>query len=170
MIISVPPVRWGCRFAKVDGADHKHIVICEMSLAEREDLPLNTEWASDLEGFGSVDWHRTLRNPRFLDDPDRYVVRVPGFVLIGGRISLDTALAPDEYARRFELFRLPEYERVFESLVSDRRCAHCARRLQPKKGPSSLYCSSNCSAASRQKRHREKTKASILRFRGDERP
>lgn len=126
--------------------------------------------AGDLEGFGIVDWHGTLKNPRFLDDPDRYIVRVPGFVLIGGRISLDTALAPDEYARRFELFRLPEYQRVFESLVSSRRCAHCARRLQPKKRQASLYCSSNCSAAARQKRHRERAKARILRFRRDEEP
>lgn len=41
----------GCRFAKMNGADEKQLVICEVSSGEYDDLGLKPEWAGDLEGF-----------------------------------------------------------------------------------------------------------------------
>lgn len=121
--------------------------------------------SDDLEAFGTIDWARTLKHSGFCEDPDHYAIRVPGVVLRGGRITLDGALAPADYARRYELFRLPEYVRVFSALVGDRRCAHCERLLSPSRARACLYCSPACGAAARQKRLRERQKANVLRFR-----
>jgi hypothetical protein len=41
----------GCRYAKVDSLDYKHIVICEVSEGEYEDLQTNGDWNADLQGF-----------------------------------------------------------------------------------------------------------------------
>jgi hypothetical protein len=45
---ALPP---GCRKAKVDGKDYDHLVICEASQAEVEDLETNPAWANDLQQF-----------------------------------------------------------------------------------------------------------------------
>jgi hypothetical protein len=44
----LPP---GCRRAKVDGKDYNHIVICDASAGETEDIPTNPEWSNDLRAF-----------------------------------------------------------------------------------------------------------------------
>jgi len=41
----------GCRYAKVDGKDYQHVVICQASSAEVEDMPLNPSYANDLQEF-----------------------------------------------------------------------------------------------------------------------
>jgi hypothetical protein len=41
----------GCRYAKVDGKDYAHLVICEASASELEDLQLKPEWSGDLQAF-----------------------------------------------------------------------------------------------------------------------
>ena len=41
----------GCRYAKVDGKDYAHLVICEAASSEIEDLDTNPAWAGDLEQF-----------------------------------------------------------------------------------------------------------------------
>lgn len=41
----------GCRYAKVDGKDYQHLVICQASTAEVEDLPLHPEYSGDLQEF-----------------------------------------------------------------------------------------------------------------------
>lgn len=41
----------GCRYAKVAGKDYMHLVICQASTAETEDLALNPAYAGDVQEF-----------------------------------------------------------------------------------------------------------------------
>ena len=120
----------------------------------------------DLSSFGSVDWWETLGSWRFLEDPDRYPIRLPGLVLVGGRITLEGVLSPEEYATRHALFKLEEYVGAFNEVVGDRRCAHCCKLLPRTAHERRRYCSDECSNAARQRRYRRNQKAEILRHRG----
>lgn len=115
-----------------------------------------------LETFGRVDWYRTLRSWRIMNDPDHAPVRLPGFVCIGGDIRMPNPLTPELYAERYSLFRLDQYRSTFEELVSGRRCQHCDRPLVRHASEKRLYCNPKCSQAHRQKRHRARAKADIL--------
>jgi hypothetical protein len=121
---------------------------------------------TDLEGFGAVDWHGTLSSWRVLDDPDRYPVRLPGFICIGGRVTMEEPLLPDEYARRYQLFRLDDYVCSFRVMMGERRCQQCGKRLPREANERRLYCSERCSQAHRQKLYRRRTKSAILERRG----
>lgn len=119
--------------------------------------------SSVLEEFGVVDWPQTFRAWRFLDDPDHVALRVPGFVLVGGRITLTELLTGEEYGRRRELFRLDEYLEHFKEVAAGPRCSHCGKLLARSASSRRLYCSDECSQASRQKSYRRRQKATILR-------
>jgi hypothetical protein len=41
----------GCRFAQVDGKDYPHLVICEASSGDMDDLDTNAAWQGDLQQF-----------------------------------------------------------------------------------------------------------------------
>lgn len=118
-----------------------------------------------LEDFGRVDWLQTLRYWRFLDDPDHFEIRLPGFLVTGGRVTFDPVLSPEGYARRFELFELAQYASVFNIVVGERRCAHCGKLLKREANKRRRYCSNGCSQASRQKTYRQRQKERILRRR-----
>ena len=63
----------GCRYAKVDGAEYKHLVICEASAGEYEDLQTNAEWSGDLQGFchDRFSTELVMKAPiRLLEKPD----------------------------------------------------------------------------------------------------
>jgi hypothetical protein len=119
----------------------------------------------NLEDFGQVDWDQTLGTWRFLEDPDHFPIRLPGFVLVGGKITLDGVLSPNEYAQRHDLFNLPEYLSVFRVVAGERRCAHCAKMLKPSASQRRRYCTPACSQAARQKAYRQRQKEAILRQR-----
>jgi hypothetical protein len=116
-----------------------------------------------LEDFGRVDWVETLQYWRFLDDPDHFPIRLPGFVVAGGRVTFDPILSPDEYARRFELFSMADYLSVFNLVAGERRCAQCGKLLKREANKRRRYCSGGCSQAFRQKTYRQRQKAMILR-------
>ncbi len=115
------------------------------------------------EEFGTVDWRMTLDDWRFLDDPDHYQIRMPGMVLVGGRIVLNGAMSAEQYAERRELFMLEEYENRFKAVAGQRRCANCSSVLRPNANQRRRYCSSECSQAARQKSYRVRRKQAILR-------
>ncbi|GEM_PF-4446842 len=121
--------------------------------------------SNDPAAFGRIDWKHTLHHWRFLNDPDRYPLRVPGFVLIGGKITFDGLPAPEDYEKAHRLFDLAEYLRLYKEVAGDRRCAHCTALLKVSAGPRCRYCSPRCGRASRQKLHRQRKKAQILRSR-----
>jgi hypothetical protein len=121
--------------------------------------------STDPAAFGRIDWKHTLHHWRFLNDPDRYPLRVPGFVLIGGKITLDGLPTPEDYEKAHRLFNLAEYLRLYKEVAGDRRCAHCTGLLKVSAGPRCRYCSPRCGRASRQKLHRQRKKAQILRSR-----
>lgn len=117
---------------------------------------------NDFTSFGKLDWSGTLSNWRFLEDPDHVPIRVPGFVLVGGKITLDGLLATALYDERVELFRLGEYIEQFRTVTSERRCANCSRILNASASNRRRYCSDQCSQAARQRAYRERQKAAIL--------
>jgi hypothetical protein len=41
----------GCRYAKIEGKDYMHLVICEASDAEKDDLDTNPAWQNNLQQF-----------------------------------------------------------------------------------------------------------------------
>lgn len=120
---------------------------------------------TDLTTFGQVNWYDTLRSWRIMNDPDRAPVRLPGFVCVGGAIHMPSALSPEVYAERYALFRLADYTSTFTDFVSNRRCQHCKKLLKRTASNRRLYCDPKCSQAFRQKRHRERDKAAVLRWR-----
>ena len=121
--------------------------------------------SKNLESFGRVNWYDTLRSWRVMNDPDNAPVRLPGFICVGGHIQMPNVLLPDEYAERYTLFRLDEYARTFAELIGDRRCQHCSKPLAKTASDRRLYCDPKCSQAFRQKRHRRREKAAVLRRR-----
>jgi hypothetical protein len=116
----------------------------------------------DFSSFGKVDWPRTLSNWRFREDPDHFPIRVPGFVLVGGKISLEELLPTALYSERIGLFRLADYVDQFNEAASGRRCANCSRILRKSTNDRRLYCSDHCSQAARQRSYRERQKSAIL--------
>lgn len=62
---------------------------------------------ADPQSFGRIDWSGTLKNWRLLD-PERFPIRLPGFTLIGGKLTLDALLPAAVYEQRAEIFRLAE--------------------------------------------------------------
>lgn len=119
--------------------------------------------AGNYAAFGTISWHETVSAWPVRDDPDHYPIRLPGFVLTGGRVALDGVLTPAEYAERYELFRLAEYPKAFKELMGQRRCAHCEALLARGAHERRRYCSDDCSNAARQRRFRENQKAEIIR-------
>jgi len=116
----------------------------------------------NLKSFGKVDWAQTFSNWRFLEDPDHFPIRVPGFVLVGGKITLDGLLPTSVYDERARLLRLGEYIEQFTQVASERRCANCPRILKETASERRRYCSDQCSQAARQRAYRERQKAAIL--------
>lgn len=57
----------GCRYAKVAGKDYQHLVICQASTAETEDLALNPAYANDLQEF----CHQRFANDLVMQAPLR---------------------------------------------------------------------------------------------------
>ena len=121
--------------------------------------------SNNLESFGRVNWYDTLRSWRVMNDPDNAPVRLPGFICVGGTIQMPNVLSPDEYAERYALFHLADYSRTFAELVGDRRCQHCSKPLAKTASDRRLYCDPKCSQAFRQKRHRTREKAAVIRRR-----
>ena len=119
----------------------------------------------DYAAFGTISWRDTLNAWAVRDDPDHYPIRLPGFVLTAGRITLEAVLTPGEYAQRHELFGLADYPEAFKELMGERRCAHCQGLLPRGAHQRRRYCSDECSNAARQRRFRENQKAQILRRR-----
>ena len=123
-----------------------------------------------LESFGAINWRETLRSWRILNDPDHAPVRLPGVICVGGTVLMPNVLTSDQYAERYNVFRLSEYAEIFRKLVSDRQCQHCGKRLPKRASERRLYCNGSCSQANRQKRHRLREKEAILRRRGGAHP
>jgi hypothetical protein len=115
------------------------------------------------EEFGRLNWQETLQAWRFLDDPDHFPLRLPGFTLVGGRVTLDSLLSAEEYERRTKLFELESYLSIYSEVVGERRCAHCRKLLKPSASARRRYCSKECSQAARQKAYRQRQKTAILR-------
>jgi hypothetical protein len=119
----------------------------------------------DPQSFGKIDWGDTLKNRRLLDDPEHFPIRVPGFTLVGGKITLDALHPAALYEQRAEIFRLAEYVERFAEIAAEPRCANCSKVLMGKTNDRRRYCSDQCSQAARQRAYRERQKAAILRHR-----
>ena len=121
-----------------------------------------------LDSFGAINWRETLQSWRILNDPDHAPVRLPGLVCVGGATVMPNPLTPEDYAERHRVFRLSEYPDAFAELVRHQRCQQCGKPLAKQAHDRRLYCSSRCSQANRQERHRMREKQETLRRRGTE--
>ena len=61
----------GCRYAKVDGKDYAHLVICEASSADVDDLDTNPAWKDNLQQF----CHDRFANDLVMQAPIRALQR-----------------------------------------------------------------------------------------------
>ena len=115
------------------------------------------------DGFdGDVAWRWTLEG--LSEERDHLPIRVPGFVLRDGLVTPTRTLAPTEYKRLWDKWRLDEYLRARAELIDQRTCLHCHKPLPEEADKRKAYCGPNCQNAAKQKRFRRNRPLEVSRI------
>jgi predicted nucleic acid-binding Zn ribbon protein len=121
-------------------------------------------WNSE-SGFYAkgIEWGSTVRAAVAEHDVAEVPIRVPGFVLVGERVTPTRTLRPAEYTRLWKEHDLDDYLREWASVRGERRCLNCLTPLPSDGSPARRFCSDRCRSAAKMRRHRERNPDSVDR-------
>lgn len=121
-------------------------------------------WSSE-SGFHAkgVEWRLTVRAAVAEHDGPEVPIRVPGFVLVGDRVTPTRTLRPVEYARLWKEHDLDTYLREWAAVRGERRCLNCLAPLPSDGSPGRRFCTDRCRQAAKMRRHRERNPDSVDR-------
>jgi hypothetical protein len=104
-----------------------------------------------------VEWGPTIRTAMAHHEGNpEPPIRVPGFLLRGQRITTLRTMAPEEYAKQWERYRLDDYLHAWSRMRGERRCLQCLEPLAADADPRRQFCGDRCRNAAKQRRFRER--------------
>jgi hypothetical protein len=120
---------------------------------------------SPASGFNGEDvmWPSTVRAAVAEHDGAEVPIRIPGFVLVGDRVTPTRTLRPADYARLWKEHDIDHYLREWAAVRGERRCLNCAAPLPSDGAPGRRFCGDRCRNAAKQRRHRERNPDSVDR-------
>lgn len=114
-------------------------------------------WSADGGYKGeAIQWDVTIRTAlaNFESDPEP-PIRVPGFLLRGGRIVSLKTFRPSEYEAAWQSLNIDGYLHAWSALKGERRCLQCLEPLPPDAPPAKRFCGEKCRNVAKQRRFRE---------------
>jgi hypothetical protein len=102
--------------------------------------------------FEGIMWDSTVRSAVAHDESSPApMIRVPGFLLAGDRVSPTKTMRPAEYERLWKEHDLDSYLRAWSAVTGERRCSNCFEPLPANASERKRFCNEKCRNAAKQR-------------------